>query len=145
MADKALVLDANVLIRAVLGVRVRTLIEQHAGSVPMYAPESAFQEVREHLPSVFERRGLSPAVALLVFERLTGMVSSLPEEFYTAAESEARARLGRRDPEDWPVLACALMLECPIWTEDTDFFGSGVPTWTTATIEPYLASTTESE
>jgi hypothetical protein len=28
------------------------------------------------------------------------------------------------DSEDWPVLACALILDCPIWTEDRDFFGT---------------------
>ena len=43
-----------------------------------------------------------------------------------------------RDPEDWPTLAAALLLECPIWTEDQDFFGSGVATWTTATVERFL-------
>ncbi len=51
---------------------------------------------------------------------------------------EARARIGARDPEDWPTLAAALLLECPIWTEDQDFFGSGVATWTTATVERFL-------
>src|SRR5260370_35801616 len=36
-----------------------------------------------------------------------------------------------RDADDWPGIACALTLGCPIWTEDRDFFGAGVPTWTT--------------
>lgn len=49
------------------------------------------------------------------------------------------ARIGARDPEDWPVLACALAADCPIWTEDADFFGAGVATWTTANIELFLA------
>jgi hypothetical protein len=31
------------------------------------------------------------------------------------------------------------MLGCPIWTEDTDFFGCGVATWTTDRVEIYLA------
>lgn len=46
-------------------------------------------------------------------------------------------RYGR---EDWPVLACALTRNCPIWTEDQDFFGAGVPTWTTDRIELFLAA-----
>ncbi len=49
-------------------------------------------------------------------------------------EAEARKRLGTRDPEDWPILAAALALECPIWTEDSDFFGCGVATWTSTNI-----------
>ena len=36
------------------------------------------------------------------------------------------------------MLACALLLNCPIWTEDRDFFGTGVATWTTALVELYF-------
>ena len=34
----------------------------------------------------------------------------------------------------WP----ALLLSCPIWTEDRDFFGTGVATWTTGLVELYF-------
>lgn len=54
--------------------------------------------------------------------------------------ASALARIGQRDPEDWPVLACALMSDCPIWTEDRDFFGTGVATWTTALVELFLSA-----
>jgi len=50
----------------------------------------------------------------------------------------ALSRIGARDPDDWPVVACALLLNCPIWTEDRDFFGVGVPIWTTALVELYF-------
>jgi hypothetical protein len=46
----------------------------------------------------------------------------------------------KRDEDDWPVLAAALTFGCPIWTEDTDFFGCGVATWTTDRVELYLAT-----
>jgi hypothetical protein len=52
--------------------------------------------------------------------------------------AQALARIGQRDAHDWPVLACALLLSCPIWTEDHDFFGTGVATWTTALVELYF-------
>ncbi|HSW06511.1 PIN domain-containing protein [Aquabacterium sp.] len=48
-------------------------------------------------------------------------------------------RIRERDPDDWPALACALALSCPIWTEDADFFGTGVPTWTTSRVRLFLA------
>jgi predicted nucleic acid-binding protein len=51
----------------------------------------------------------------------------------------------RRDEDDWPILASALALGCPIWTEDTDFFGCGVATWTTDRVELYLAKASEPE
>ncbi|MHB1374958.1 MAG: PIN domain-containing protein [Thauera sp.] len=46
-----------------------------------------------------------------------------------------RAVFGQRDERDWPGLAAALLMNCPIWTEDQDFFGAGIPTWTTAIVE----------
>ncbi|MBI3968378.1 MAG: hypothetical protein HY329_22305 [Chloroflexi bacterium] len=44
-------------------------------------------------------------------------------------ESEARRRLARRAEAKWPYFALALRLRCPIWTEDRDCFGGGVPAW----------------
>jgi hypothetical protein len=38
-----------------------------------------------------------------------------------------------------PVLACALVANYPIWTEDRDFFATGVATWTTALVELCLS------
>jgi predicted nucleic acid-binding protein len=49
-----------------------------------------------------------------------------------------------RDEDDWPVLATALALGCAIWTEDTDFFGTGVAVWTTNRIEIFLKAQTKS-
>lgn len=42
------------------------------------------------------------------------------------------------DENDWPVLATAIALACPVWTEDEDFFGTGVAVWTTNRIEIFL-------
>jgi hypothetical protein len=36
------------------------------------------------------------------------------------------------------VLATALALRFPIWTEDSDFFGAGIATWTTDRVELFL-------
>jgi hypothetical protein len=32
-----------------------------------------------------------------------------------------------------------MMLGCPVWTEDADFFGTGVATWTSNRIEIYFS------
>ena len=39
------------------------------------------------------------------------------------------------------VVALAILLVIPIWTEDQDFFGSGIATWTTDPVELYLHET----
>jgi predicted nucleic acid-binding protein len=71
-----------------------------------------------------------------ILDRLPALVQSL--EFDVYGEFEAKARQRIRDVRDWPVLATALALDCPVWTEDQDFFGSGVATWTTGTVTMYL-------
>jgi predicted nucleic acid-binding protein len=66
------------------------------------------------------------------------VIQAVDLETYSASEEDARKRLLGRDPDDWPVLATALVLNCPIWTEDADFFGAGVATWTTDRVEMFL-------
>jgi hypothetical protein len=77
MSRQALVLDANILIRAVLGQQVFKLLNQYCSSTSFYAPDEAFTDAEKYLPPIFEARGL-------------------------------------------------------------DFFGSGIATWTTNTVEMYL-------
>jgi predicted nucleic acid-binding protein len=69
---------------------------------------------------------------------VTRMVEIVDRSLYEDCESSARQRLISRDVDDWPIVATALILKCPIWTENQDFFGSGISTWTTATVELYL-------
>jgi predicted nucleic acid-binding protein len=131
MNPRTIVLDANVLMRAVLGRRVAGLLETFAVQVTFLAPEVA---------TVLAKRGelaaLQPALDKLT--ALHGVVQSVDPTEYEAMKSAALARIGPRDPDDWPILACALLLNCPIWTEDRDFFGTGVATWTTALVELYF-------
>ena len=70
---------------------------------------------------------------------MVGLADLVGPDLYGEFESEARKRLGARDPDDWPILPAALALGCPIWTEDTDFFGCGVATWTSNRIEIFLS------
>jgi predicted nucleic acid-binding protein len=79
------------------------------------------------------------AHALATLDSLASLVETVELETYGRFEAIARQRLARRDESDWPILAAALALGCPIWTEDTDFFGCGVATWTTDRVEFYLA------
>ncbi|WP_256842964.1 PIN domain-containing protein [Ornithinimicrobium cryptoxanthini] len=52
---RRLVLDANILIRAVLGRRVRGVITTYAADVEFFAPSIAYDEAERHLPSIFTR------------------------------------------------------------------------------------------
>ena len=138
MPDKALVVDANILVRAVLGTRARELIEKYSEDISFFVPAIALAEAEEHLPALVIRRGGDPQKALALLNALEGLVEIIGNDVYGSFEAVARQRLGCRDPEDWPILAAALALGCPIWTEDTDFFGCGVATWTSTVVELFL-------
>ena len=140
MTRRAIVLDANILIRAPLGQRVRLLIMDHAADVSFFAPDVAFDEAREHLPGLLEKRGVSNVAVLATLDALEAVVHPVNAELYQPLERSALARIGDRDPDDWPALACALLLDCPVWTEDADFFGTGIATWTTNRVKLYLAT-----
>ncbi len=140
-----LVLDANILIRAMLGSRVLGLLRKYAGQVELMAPDLVFQEAQEHLPGILQARKIPVAPAMATLDLLPALVQIVEAETYASFESIARKRLDRRDEDDWPVLAAALALGCPIWTEDTDFFGCGVATWTTDRVELFLAKVAERE
>lgn len=134
-------MDANILIRAVLGMRVAKLIHRYANDVVFLTAEEAFEDAMTYLPQIFERRGLHATARQASQEKLDALrrhVQIIPQEIFDPLGTQARERLRGRDEDDWPYLALALLLNCPIWTEDTDFFGCGVPTWTTDRIEIYL-------
>lgn len=73
-----------------------------------------------------------------VLAYLQSLVEPISQDSYSLFEEEARQRLRGLDEEDWPVLAAALSLSCAIWTEDTDFFGTGVAIWTSDRVEIFL-------
>ena len=138
-----IVLDANILVRAVLGRRVKSLLETYAArGVRFVTPEVAFHDAAKYLPEILARRSKSSADLSSSLEYLRKIVEPVEHDFYSLFESDARIRLRGRDEEDWPVLAASLGLRCPIWTEDADFFGTGVAVWTTSRIEIFLQTQT---
>lgn len=140
MSTKAIVLDANILIRAVLGNRVRDLILKHAPATQFFAPDVAYNDARKYLPALLKKRGVDPAAAVAVLDSLESIVFALEEGLYARVKDDALRRIAGRDADDWPVLACAMVIGCPIWTEDADFFGTGVATWTSDRVELYLTA-----
>lgn len=138
MSNKAIVLDANILIRAVLGKRVRELIVGNAETVQFFAPDVAYADARKYLPALLEKRGVNSQSAMAVLDALESIVRPLELGVYAGLQTQALQRISIRDADDWPVLACAMTIACPVWTEDADFFGTGIATWTTDRVALYL-------
>ncbi len=132
-----LVLDANILLRGVFGNRVARLLDTYPDAVGFCAPEVCFNEARRYIPEIAARRRVDPDTSYRTLDRLAEIVEAVESTDYQQYEAAARERIDYRDSDDWPILAASLLLACPIWTEDQDFFGTGVATWVTRNVEFY--------
>jgi len=101
MADEValimLVLNANILIRAVLGSRVLNLLRKYAETVEFLAPDVAFNEAREHLPEILKRRSVMVDPAMAALAHVGAVVLRVDRETYLPFEAVARKRRARRD------------------------------------------------
>jgi hypothetical protein len=100
--------------RAVLRQRVRRILESHADGISFFIPETAYAEADGTWPHLWlgAAANLKRHCALLRSLAAVGAVMSC--ELYTEFETEAGNRLPSRDPDDWPILAAAFALSCPI-------------------------------
>lgn len=131
-------LDANIILRAVLGIRASNLIRTAPENIPFYAPEAAIHDAHRHLPAVAARRGLDARETVDLLVDIQQAIEVVDHASYSVHQHAAMARIAHRDTADWPIVATALLLNAPIWTEDQDFFGCGIATWVTATVHLYL-------
>ena len=126
--SKLIVLDTNILIRAILGERVPNLLEKYHFHCNFVTPALCYQELSNHLPQILQKRNLPLETFSDATEKLTKIVIPIAQEIYSEYEDDAKKRIGERDLNDWPILALTLSLNSPIWTEDQDFFGVGIAT-----------------
>lgn len=136
---KLIVLDTNILMRAVLAERVPNLLEKYNYNCSFVTPACCYDELNDHLSKILQKRNLSLDPFFNVIEQLTKVVIPIEQEIYIEYEYDAKRRIEERDIKDWTIVALALLLSSPIWTEDQDFFGIGIPTWNTRNVEIYLS------
>ena len=138
-----LVVDTSVLVGELLHAEGRERLGDDR--LELFLPERMWSEARLELPrrvAAFTRRRrldrtVSDALAAACLEAIEANLVIVDEAISAAVEDEARDR-SLRDPGDWPVVASALVLSADIWTNDNDFLGTGVATWTTDTLRVRL-------
>ena len=138
-----LVLDTSVLVGELLRCAGRDRLGDDRRE--LFLPEQMWSEYNIELPrrlAAFARRrrlerSVRDALATACLVAVETNVVVIDEAIYAAAEDEARAR-SLRDHNDWPVVATALVLSAHIWTNDIDFLGTGVATWTTDSLRVWL-------
>jgi predicted nucleic acid-binding protein len=123
-----LVADANVLLAALLGGRAKAVLPHP--EIELSTPEATFAEIQEYALILARKRRLPLDTMLLALAALP--VSVVEREVYADALPQARKRIAQRDPDDVDVLALALHMRVPLWTNDNDFEGTGIEWYTTA-------------
>lgn len=99
MRDRAIVLDANILIRAVLGKRVRELIADNANNVQFFSPDAAYVDARKYLPSLLEKRGVHSDSTMAVLDALETIVRPVELGVYAGFKTQALERIAMRDAD----------------------------------------------
>lgn len=138
-----LVVDANILIAEALRARGRRLLSDPR--LKLLITAAAWDEATYELPgrirNYAERRGLPAEIAKSLLDETLLLarrnVDIIAHALYADFEPTARARVPQ-DPGDWPSVALALALDTGIWTEDRDFFGSGLATWRTPVLQHHM-------
>ena len=124
-----LVADANVLLAAVLGGRARAVL-QHPEIDEVLTAEATLAEVEEYAVVLARKRRLSLDTLLLAIAALP--VTVVEQAVYSSALLRARRLIARRDPDDIDILALALHMKLPVWSNDNDFEATGIEWCTTA-------------
>lgn len=141
-----LVLDASSAVAEALRARGLALFQNPR--LELHMSEAAWSEthheLRRRVGVMGARQGMleeeQAALLMAALGTLETCLHIIPVEAYAPYEETARARVPA-DPNDWPSAALALALDTGIWTEDRDFFGSGLATWLTPVLQYHLTET----
>jgi hypothetical protein len=126
-----LVTDTNILLRCSQGLAMAQVAALRKRGVRLATTDRNAAEllgVLVRILGVEEEEAAAEVVRVLApFEILFGAE-------YEPDRSAASARLREGGESDWPALAAAMALEGEIWSEDVDYFGVGIPVWSTANL-----------
>jgi predicted nucleic acid-binding protein len=120
--------DANALLSAVIGGRARLIIERKEVR-EILTTEATLAEVQEYALVLAKKKRLDSDIVLLAIATLPIKVVDRNE--YAKRLPEALKIIGSRDPDDAELLALALHLGIPIWSNDRDFEELGVELFST--------------
>ena len=116
-----IVLDANVIIAALLGSRGKLTIltsQNHK----FYAPSFVIEEIRKYKQEICNRMNWTDDEFNTYFDALMFFINLLEYNEYAQYMEKASNAIKKRDITDADYLACAILLNADfIWSEDKDF------------------------
>ncbi len=94
--QRSLVLDAYILVRLVLGRRVRELVLDHADHVVFFTSVVCYEDAYKCLPGILGSRRVDPAPAVALLTEFEPIIHAIDESTYAVARQEALARIEMR-------------------------------------------------
>jgi predicted nucleic acid-binding protein len=113
----SIIVDANPLMAALLGGRAAQIFA--LAEVDLVTTETTIWEVRRYLPQLALKLNCDEPDLLAALGILP--IRVIPGYRYRHALPTALTAIGQRDPKDAELLAVALALKLPIWSNDRDF------------------------
>ena len=113
-----LAVDANPILSAIIGGKARSVFLE-ADHISFYTTLFNFREVEKYIPILAAKRSLPLNDLYLALSTLP--ISVCDVEFYKDTLKKAERLIGDRYPDDIHLLALALKISCPIWSNDRDF------------------------
>lgn len=131
-----MVIDANPIIASLLGGKASDIVA--CDKFEFCSPQFALFEVEKYIPLLARQLNRPEPEVRTAFHQLP--IVPFQPVTYDDSVSRASAIIGARDKDDVPVLALALELQIPVWTNDRDFFGlSDVQVYSTEDMIELLA------
>jgi predicted nucleic acid-binding protein len=134
LLSSAIVVDANILVSAVLGSVTGAYLERIAGERSLITSEAAMQEASRVVGHIRPKD-------LHVLEAMLDLLTIVPAEDMGSADLEAAQTLLRNatasrngSTNDAHLLALAWTVDADLWSHDRDFAGTGWPSWSTANL-----------
>lgn len=134
--SETLVVDANVVLSAVLGFRSRPLLEVASSRRTLIISIEASSEVKH----VLSRLAPDTPVLIEIADEILDSIEVVGEERYGdglgSAEHCLRNAVASRNGSvsDAHILALAWTYDADIWSHDRDYAGTGWPSWSNANL-----------
>ncbi len=104
--------------------------------------EYTIEEIKKYLPEMSVDTGVPENELFYAFDRFP--LLSMPPEVHEEKRQHADKLISHRDPKDVDILALALELDIPVWTNDKDFSNiSGLRVLTTSDMLKKLTVATD--
>jgi predicted nucleic acid-binding protein len=125
------------IIAALLGGKASSIVADN--QFVFCSPQFTLFEIEKYVPLLARQLNRPELEVRAAFHRLP--ITAYQPVAYAEGLPRATALIGARDEDDVPVLALALELQVPIWTNDRDFLGlPNVQVYSTEDMLALLAS-----